>query len=144
MSGPVESLLNRLDAVKENGRGKWLARCPAHKDKRPSLSIREADSGAVLVKCWTGCTVAEIAGAVGLELSELFPPREPFTDGKSTQRRERVITAADGLRLLDFEADVVCIAADRMARGGALDIETRDALTTARITIRNVYREVLV
>ncbi len=144
MSGPVINLLNRLDAVKENGHGKWLAKCPAHKDKRPSLSIREADSGAVLVKCWTGCTVAEIAGAVGLELSGLFPPRESFTDGKTTQRRERVITAADGLRLLDFEADVVCIAADRMARGGALDTETRDALNTARITIRNVYREALI
>jgi len=80
---------------------------------------------------------------VGLDVSELFPPRENPTDGKS-QRRERVITAADGLRLLDFEADVVCIAADRMARGGALDAQTREALTTARHTIRNVYREVLV
>lgn len=143
MNGPVMNLLNRLDGVKDNGRNKWLAKCPAHKDKRPSLSVRDADSGAVLVKCWTGCTVAEIAGAVGLDVSELFPPRENPTDGKS-QRRERVITAADGLRLLDFEADVVCIAADRMARGGALDAQTREALTTARHTIRNVYREVLV
>lgn len=136
------NLLNRLDGVKDNGRNKWLAKCPAHKDKRPSLSIREADSGAVLLKCWTGCAVAEIAGAVGMELSELFPPREGFTEGK-TRHRERVITAADGLRLLDFEADVVCIAAERMERGGSLDIETRDALTTARHTIRNVYREAL-
>lgn len=136
------NLLNRLDGVKDNGRSKWLAKCPAHKDKRPSLSVREADSGAVLVKCWTGCTVAEIAGAVGLDVSELFPPRENFSDGKA-QRRERVITAADGLRLLDFEADVVCIAADRMARGLALDAQTNEALTTARHTIRNVYREAL-
>jgi hypothetical protein len=143
MSGPVMNLLNRLDDVKDNGRNKWLAKCPAHKDKRPSLSIREADSGAVLVKCWASCEVAEIVSAVGLELSDLFPPRENFTDGKS-QRRERVITAADGLRLLDFEADVVCIAADRMARGLTLDTQTNEALTTARHTIRNVYREVLV
>jgi len=143
MSGPVMNLINRLDGVKDNGRNKWLAKCPAHKDKRPSLSVREADSGAVLVKCWASCAVAEIVSAVGLELSDLFPPRENHTDGKS-QRRERVITAADGLRLLDFEADVVCIAADRMERGGALDTQTREALTTARHTIRNVYREVLV
>lgn len=136
------NLLNRLDGVKDNGRGKWLAKCPAHKDKRPSLSIREADSGAVLVKCWTGCTTAEIVGAVGLDVSELFPPREGFTEGKA-QHRERVITAADGLRLLDFEADVICIVADQLARGLAIDSETREALTTARHTIRNVYREVL-
>ena len=136
------NLLNRLDSVKDNGRGKWLAKCPAHQDKRPSLSIREAESGAVLVKCWTGCTVAEIAGAVGLDVSELFPPRESFIEGKSHQR-ERVITAADGLRLLDFEADVICIVADQLARGVVLDDETRAALTTARHTIRNVYCEAL-
>ena len=142
MSGPVMNLLNRLDSVKENGRGKWLAKCPAHEDKRPSLSIREAESDAVLVKCWVGCTVAEIAGAVGLDVSELFPPREAFIEGKA-HHRERVITAADGLRLLDFEADVICIVADQLARGVALDSETQAALTTARHTIRNVYREVL-
>jgi len=31
MSGPVMNLLNRLDGVKDNGRNKWLAKCPAHK-----------------------------------------------------------------------------------------------------------------
>ena len=35
--------------------GGWMACCPAHEDREPSLSIREADSGKVLVCCHAGC-----------------------------------------------------------------------------------------
>lgn len=35
--------------------GGWTARCPAHDDKTPSLSIRDADGGKVLIRCHTGC-----------------------------------------------------------------------------------------
>jgi putative DNA primase/helicase len=33
----------------------WIARCPAHDDREPSLSIRDADDGKVLVRCHAGC-----------------------------------------------------------------------------------------
>ena len=33
----------------------WMARCPAHDDRKPSLSIRDADDGKVLVRCHAGC-----------------------------------------------------------------------------------------
>ena len=35
--------------------GGWMARCPAHDDREPSLSIRDADDGKVLVRCHAGC-----------------------------------------------------------------------------------------
>ena len=35
--------------------GGWMARCPAHDDRKPSLSIRDADDGKVLVRCHAGC-----------------------------------------------------------------------------------------
>jgi putative DNA primase/helicase len=35
--------------------GDWMARCPAHDDRDPSLSIRDADDGKVLVRCHAGC-----------------------------------------------------------------------------------------
>ena len=35
--------------------GGWTARCPAHDDRTPSLSIRDADNGRVLVHCHAGC-----------------------------------------------------------------------------------------
>ncbi len=47
----------------------WMARCLAHDDREPSLSIRQADDGKVLVRCHAGCnqfTVIEALRARGL------------------------------------------------------------------------------
>ena len=34
--------------------GSWMARCPVHDDREPSLAIRDADNGKVLVRCHAG------------------------------------------------------------------------------------------
>ena len=41
----------------------WMARCPAHDDREPSLSIREAD-GKVLVRCHAGCEQRDVIAAL--------------------------------------------------------------------------------
>ena len=50
----VAALLERLEKVRRTPTG-HIARCPAHPDKTPSLSIREADDGKLLVHCFAGC-----------------------------------------------------------------------------------------
>jgi len=35
--------------------GGWTARCPAHDDCTPSLSIRDADGGGMVMRCHAGC-----------------------------------------------------------------------------------------
>ena len=40
--------------------GGWMARCPAHDDRKPSLSIRDADDGKVLVRCHAGCDQEQV------------------------------------------------------------------------------------
>jgi len=52
------------------------ARCPAHDDKNPSLSISEGADQRVLVKCHAGCTGRQIVDALNLTFADLFPPRE--------------------------------------------------------------------
>jgi putative DNA primase/helicase len=58
--------------------GTWLARCPAHDDRKPSLSIRHANDGKVLVHCHASCdqerVIAELRG-LGLWPSD--GPRAP-------------------------------------------------------------------
>jgi putative DNA primase/helicase len=69
--------------------GRWHgsygeARCPAHEDKRPSLSIRPGQK-SVLVKCHGGCSSAAIIAALrrmGLWSAALEAPR-------ASGRRER-------------------------------------------------------
>ena len=49
--------------------GGWTAHCPAHEDRTPSLSIRDADDGKVLVRCHAGCDqgrVISVLKALGL------------------------------------------------------------------------------
>src|SRR5205085_2756945 len=71
----VDALLARLEKVKGRN-GSWTACCPAHADKSPSLAIKD-EGGKVLVHCFGGCTVEAVIGAVGMDLTELFPPKEP-------------------------------------------------------------------
>ena len=48
----------------------WMVKCPAHDDKRPSLSITERD-GWVRFSCFRGCTRDEILSALGLKVRDL-------------------------------------------------------------------------
>lgn len=66
----ADALLSRLEGVRRTSRG-WLARCPAHADKNPSLSVKEGERG-VLLRCWSGCDLAEVCQAMGLRISDLF------------------------------------------------------------------------
>jgi len=71
----AEELLSRLERVKKNGADKWMARCPAHDDKNPSLSISE-EADRVLLKCHAGCKTEAVVEALGLAMSNLFHDSE--------------------------------------------------------------------
>ncbi len=53
------------------------ARCPAHDDQNPSLGVSTGDDGRVLAFCQAGCSLAEIIGAVGLTIGDLFEASTP-------------------------------------------------------------------
>ncbi len=71
MTRPVERILAKLPDAKKSGAG-WSARCPAHDDRRASLSIAEGDDGRALVNCHAGCGVEAICGAIGMKPTDLF------------------------------------------------------------------------
>lgn len=94
MSTAVDRVLEALAAhgcvPKRNG-AEWSFRCPCsiHKngDRNPSGSLGVGDRGAVL-RCFAGGATEEIAGALGLEMRDLFDNAEP-----PSQRAERRIVA---------------------------------------------------
>jgi hypothetical protein len=114
----ADTLLQHLQKVKQTKPGSWLACCPAHDDKTASLSVRELDDGRVLVHCFAGCSVGEIVSAVGLELSDLFPLRE--TDQPFVKGERRPFPAADVLRAIAGEAQLVYLSAQAVHRGEKL------------------------
>ena len=68
----VETFLGRLDRVGRR-RGGWIARCPAHADADPSLSVAVAEDGTVLTHCFAGCTRFAILSVLGLSEPDLHP-----------------------------------------------------------------------
>ncbi len=86
---PHDCVSNFIDVLRQHGGdpretapGTWKARCPAHEDSNPSLSITRGDDGRVLVKCFAGCDSAEVVKALGLSQKDLFqrPSHQPKAD----------------------------------------------------------------
>jgi hypothetical protein len=77
-------VLERLQKVSRTANG-WRARCPAHEDRQPSLSIRCGDDGRLLLHCHAGCPIEAILRALGLQAADLFPatPRSQASLGQA-------------------------------------------------------------
>lgn len=89
--------VSRLEA-RQTGPGRWIARCPSHKDRSPSLGVREAEDGKILINCRAGCAPSEVVGALGLGLQDLFPDSPRYTKGDFSPPEARPIPAIDILR----------------------------------------------
>jgi hypothetical protein len=109
----AELILSRLDKVKQTGDGRWIACCPVHKDKSPSLAVRELDDGRVLLHCYSGCAPDEVLSAIGLKFSDLYP--EPLTNHAKPERRP--FPAAGVLRCVAHEALIVAAGAVNLPAG---------------------------
>jgi putative DNA primase/helicase len=66
----VDSILARLRGVRRNGGG-WMARCPSHEDRNPSLSISVND-GTILLHCHAGCSKEAVFAALKIAPRDLF------------------------------------------------------------------------
>ena len=132
----LDALLSRLEKVKGRN-GSYTACCPAHKDRSPSLAIRETSDGRILLHCFGGCPVNSILDAVGMDMTDLFPdrPESSFQSAPASAQRkapERVkFFASDLLRVISFEASVVMIAARDVAQGKKLSDADMQRLETA-------------
>lgn len=69
----TETIANALDRCRKTGPSTWQACCPAHAEKTPSFSIKEAANGNVLFHCFGGCSQGEIITA--LKLRGLWPDK---------------------------------------------------------------------
>lgn len=70
-----QEVADRLGA-RHTGDGRWQARCPAHDDNDPSLSIGTGADGQTLLHCHAGCDLPAVTQALGVRLADLF--REPI------------------------------------------------------------------
>ena len=84
--------LAKFEGVQQSGGG-WVARCPAHGDDNPSLSIARGEDGRWLVHCHAGCSAEAVVEAVGLKMADLMP---------SNDRPQRTIKGRWGRWVCDY------------------------------------------
>lgn len=129
---PIENVLLRLEPYKKSGSG-FSARCPAHDDRGPSLSIKEGEHGRVLLHCFAGCSPQDVVAACGLTMADLFPangqPRRPSPAPGVTRT---ALHAA-----VKFEREVLYFIASDRAKGKAISQTdaARERLAKQRIEL---------
>lgn len=116
-------LLDRLDKVRQTSPDRWIACCPAHDDKTPSLSIRQAED-RILVFCFSGCHVEDVLTAVGLSFSDLYldESRAAYEAACAHGGRE-IERKAKKFDPIDHERLIVEIAEADLRAGRVLNLE---------------------
>jgi hypothetical protein len=95
-------------SARRTGPGKWMARCPAHHDHTPSLSICAGHNGMTLIHCFAGCPPADILASANLSFRDISNGRFENRTGWSTSRhyfeidREKSETRRQRIALSDF------------------------------------------
>ena len=119
----AEIILERLEMVRKTGSNKWIARCPAHQDGTPSLSVTEVSNGErVLIHCHAGCGALDILESVGLDWSALYPEGENYSPLFKNTREQQAI-----------DDMVVAIAQAKRAKGERLSEQDKQALIQAKL-----------
>ena len=73
LSDVLDALQSATGYVPSRSGDGYKARCPAHDDHDPSLSVSEGSDGRVLLNCHAACEVQRICTAIGWSVSQLFP-----------------------------------------------------------------------
>ena len=121
----------RDSKVKSTGRNSWLACCPAHDDRSPSLSIKEEADGHILLHCFAGCSAVDVVGAVGVDIGDLFPEQ---VHHKAPVKKK--FYATDILEAIKFESQIVLLAAFELKKNKPLDETDLQRLQLAYERIR--------
>lgn len=131
----IERLLTQLNGVKQTGPDKWVACCPSHNDKTPSLSIKRIDD-RILIHCFAGCDPLSVVQTLGLSLVDLFACN--LNHSKPFRRHRKRIDYRKAFALARHEALVIALAAGDLARGKELSEGDSQAVLRALANLNHI------
>ncbi len=130
MGTSTNNLISRLDKVRRTGDSQWIALCPAHADKSPSLSI--CDTGnKVLIHCFAGCPAEDVLDAVGMRWGDLYSDENQAVFAAATSYKGRKFRPLKPLGPLEHERLIIEIGTADIRAGKTLSLEDRARLQTA-------------
>jgi putative DNA primase/helicase len=152
LQSPIDRVIGRLRGLgfnpKESGAGQWKSKCPVHKGKNSNLSIKAGDDGTVILHCHhveqggRTCSPESIVKAIGLEMKDLFPPK----DGP-TPKRSKAKAAKNGKVWRSPEDAIAFVAGKSGGRASDpwiyLDTDRSELMRAYRIDLPNDGKEFL-
>jgi hypothetical protein len=120
----LSELISRLDGVRRITDSRYMAKCPAHSDGDPSLSIRQLPDSRILIKCFAGCGALSVLESISLDWGVLMPDDglyEPVAERLEREARRDLMVdylltvQREGGRL--SEEDKALILSRRFSRG---------------------------
>lgn len=135
---PIKKLIPLLKEARNYKTGYWSACCPAHDDKKPSLSVREFPDESISVVCFSGCSTEAILTAVKLNPRDLFPRNDVDSyeyRPPSKLFAHRLPFTPERIKSLRRDMLYVQIATAQLASGEELSEEDLDKLGIIAINI---------
>lgn len=123
-----DEFLSRLQKVRRIGADRWIACCPAHEDKHPSLNVKIDADGTKLVVCRAGCTQEEIRHSMGCGWADFFPEK---STGIYDRKIDRAFPVSDVFSALQQEVMIVAVCACDVAAGKEISKEDKERVLLA-------------
>ena len=124
----IENLLSGLQKLTPRGPGRWIACCPAHDDRNPSMTIRLIEDGRILLHCFAECGINEILAALNLSIEALFPEHLP----NDAYRPVRMpANPSDILACCATDSMFLAVCAIDMARGDTITENDKSSILDA-------------
>lgn len=115
----IEKILSRLDGVIKTN-GQYMANCPAHSDKDPSLAIKESEN-KILIHCFAGCSALEVLEAIGLSVTDLYTDTPTHHKKRPIKSSYRIRPPVEKITPDSYYNTVIAIAKSDVYRGTQLN-----------------------
>lgn len=97
----ASQILDKLVSPKQQSKNVWVAKCPSHEDREPSLTVTET-CDRLLVHCHAGCDIRDILKSLDISYKDLF-----FDSGESSSKNTPFII--DEYEYRDIESRLVYV-----------------------------------
>jgi putative DNA primase/helicase len=132
---PIEQIALECGGAKRIAGG-FICRCPAHEDRKPSLSISSGRDGKVLVRCHAGCNQRDV---IAILRQRGLWGTTPKSGGRFLRKRQnRVSDEPDAYALKRGEAALAIWQASQPAKGtpAAVYLRSRGLVLPASTDLR--------
>ena len=125
------NLREMLDGVVGEGES-FMAKCPAHDDRSPSMRVTYRDD-RILLYCCAGCTAQDILDSLNLSWSDLFNSQWTAAERQAYAQKQQLRKVDP----MEVEMNIILIMNNKRKNGESItaEDEARDIVARQRYSV---------